>query len=59
MSVGANRAAIFCNLAVSDTDASWPKALTVHIATINAVTRIDDMKAILVEVRGERSEVRG
>src|SRR5262245_39086029 len=61
MSVGANRAAIFCSLAVSDTAPSCPRTVTAHTAVISTAARIDDMEDILPfeEVGGWRLEVRG
>src|SRR5262249_31431483 len=44
MSVGANRAAIFCSLAVSDTAPPCPRTVTAHTAVISTAARIDDME---------------
>src|SRR5262249_48771231 len=60
MLVGANRAAIFCNFAVSDTlPPSWAATRTTTSGASNPAGWVLNMKAILLEVRGQKPEVRG
>src|SRR5580765_3995501 len=59
MLVGANRAAIFCNLTVSDTTASCATPAAVqHTAANTVVAHLVDMGTFYLSRRGWRLEVR-